>query len=123
MMPIAVLAVFLLLAAVGYWLTARRRAPKQVRRKQPAAPQFGAVEIRARAAACEAARALQGRRYLSSEAPALPLAACTATACSCAFVKLSDRRTDERRLEHASLSASMFLAENRRRRSGRREED
>jgi hypothetical protein len=73
--------------------------------------------------ACEPARGLRGQRYLANEAPALPLPGCTAPHCSCAFVKLSDRRTDDRRLDHAGLSASLFLSKNRRDQGGRRDDD
>jgi hypothetical protein len=137
MIAIAILAV-VAAAAVAYWLVQRRRpapdrqptrgrAPVPGRKTaatgQPASPRYGAVEIQARHAACEAALKLRGQRYLANEAPALPLAGCTAAQCSCAFVKLSDRRTEDRRLEHAGLSASLFLASNRRARVGRREGD
>lgn len=137
MIPIAILVV-IAVAAAGFWL-ARRRRPAPDRRPvrgqksvpgrkgeapaQPSATGFGAVEIQMRHAACDAARALSGRRYLANEAPALPLPGCTAAQCKCSFVKLSDRRTEDRRLEHAGLSSSLFLANDRRDRSGRRDKD
>ncbi len=123
MILLAILITLVLLAGAAFWaFSHRRRAPAAAPTAQRAAP-YGAVEIRTRGGACAAARALQDQRYLAAEAPSLPLPDCTAAQCSCAFVKLRDRRTDERRFGNASLNASLFLADNRRQRSGRRDED
>jgi hypothetical protein len=108
-------------AAVAYRLaarraTARRPAPREAR----PGGRFGSVEIRTRSGACEAARALVGQRFLAKDAPALPLADCRATQCSCGFAKLGDRRTDMRRLMQGGLSASLFAAANRRTKRDRR---
>jgi len=121
MVAIAILVV-IAVAAGSLWLVKRRRRKAEAP-GQPAAARFGAVEIQARQGACEAANRLRGRRYLAKEAPALPLPDCTSPQCSCAFVKLSDRRTDDRRIEHSGLGASLFLANNRRNRIGRRDSD
>ena len=43
-------------------------------------------------AACYAARTLKGKRFLSSEAPALPLAGCDNAECNCRYVHHHDRR-------------------------------
>jgi hypothetical protein len=115
-------------AAAGYWLVIRRtraRSQPQQAKTSAALParaggRFGAVQIRARGGACAAARALEGQRFLAKDAPPLPLQDCTASQCSCSFTKLSDRRTEGRRLEHGGLSASLFIASNRRTRRDRR---
>lgn len=137
MIAIAILAV-VALAAVSFWLISRRRpapdrhparghtsapARKAKAPSQPAASRYGAVEIQTRTSACKAAQDLRGQRFLANEAPALPLPGCSAAQCSCAFVKLSDRRTEDRRLDHAGLGASLFLARSRRDLPGRREDD
>lgn len=108
-------------AAAAYWFLARRGVARAspVRKTRPRA-QFSSAEIRLRRNACEPARALQGRRFLSTEAPALPLPDCSAPRCSCSFIKLSDRRTERRRLELDGLIASMFLTTNRREKRDRR---
>jgi hypothetical protein len=137
-MIFVVILVIVALAAVTWWL-ARQRRPGPVRpstrgqpaadgrnreaRSPPAAPRYDAVEIDARYAACEAAVALRGKRFLAREAPALPLHDCTAAECSCVFVKYADRRADERRLDHAGLGSALHLAKDRRVRHGRREDD
>ncbi len=50
-------------------------------------------------AACYAARTISGKRFLSSEAPALPLAGCDNAECNCRYFHHSDRRSsvDRRR--------------------------
>ena len=120
-MILGFVSAIIIVAGAAYWLMARRREqPGRPQRAAKPAGRFGAVEIRTRHGACDAARALQGHRYLGKDAPALPLPACTAAKCSCSFGKLSDRRADGRRLEHGGLSAAMFLAKNRRAKRDRR---
>lgn len=117
----AALVIIAILAGGAYWLVRRQSRPA-------AAPpptnkpggRFGGVEIRARGAACLAARALQGQRFLAKDAPTLPLQGCTFAQCSCTFSKLKDRRTDGRRLDYGTLNASMLLATNRRTKKDRR---
>ncbi len=132
-MLLAVIAFLFLAAGVGYWLMSRRspapaRGPQKAKEsgkaKEPGKAKesspFGSVEIRTRAGACDAARELVGQRFLAKEAPTLPLAACKSAQCSCSFVKLSDRRTDGRRLEHEGLGAALFQSTNRRSKRDRR---
>jgi hypothetical protein len=126
-------------AGAAYWLASRRRAPRSdpqptprlgapvtQRSSAPPAPRaklggrFSAVQIRPRSGACRAAQLLQGHPFLAKDAPALPLPECNAARCSCTFSKLPDRRSDGRRLEHGGLSASLFLATNRRTKRDRR---
>lgn len=47
--------------------------------------------------ACDAVQAIAGQRFLSSEAPALPLAGCDQTLCKCTYGHYSDRRDKEDR--------------------------
>lgn len=65
--------------------------------KQPG-NRWNAVSILCASASCAAARALKGRRYLSADAPRLPLADCTSPAnCRCVYRKHPDRRAGPRR--------------------------
>jgi hypothetical protein len=110
-------------AAGGFWFRTRRNRRPAARVPPPSAKaggRFGGVEIRTRSGACRAAQTLHGKRFLAKNAPTLPLPECTATQCACTFSKLADRRTEGRRLEHGGLSASLFLAANRRSRHDRR---
>jgi hypothetical protein len=122
--PVLLALVSLVIVAAGaaaFWLGVRRTretggAPQKAR---PAA-RFGAVEIRTRGNACAAARSLEGQRFLARRAPALPLPDCAAPQCTCSFGKLSDRRTEGRRLEHGGSSAALFLRDDRREKPDRR---
>src|SRR5688500_18706896 len=112
-----------LVAAAGaaYRLAARRRAPPPTPPPlAKAGGRFGAVQIRPRGKACQAAQLLEQHRFLAKDAPALPLPECTAARCMCTFSKLPDRRTDGRRLDHGGLTASLFLATSRRMKRDRR---
>jgi hypothetical protein len=58
---------------------------------------------------------------LATKSPSLPLPGCTKKRCDCAFAKLSDRRTDERRWENEGFTAAMFLKAERRKQTDRRD--
>jgi hypothetical protein len=59
---------------------------------------FHAVSIRFAPNACAAAKNMEGRRFLSSAAPKIPLPECDATECKCRFKHHQDRRAgDDRR--------------------------
>jgi hypothetical protein len=56
-----------------------------------------AVSILPRPGACEPARSIAGKRFLSSEEPPpLPLEGCTAATCTCRYNHHSDRRAPRR---------------------------
>jgi hypothetical protein len=59
---------------------------------------YHAVSIVAGSQACEAAKALQGRRFLSKEAPRLPIEGCTSGNCHCHYAHHEDRRALVRRI-------------------------
>lgn len=87
---------------LGAWLLLRRRnrrrensAPQQA--PQPKNTAYHAVSIRFDEQACDAAREMSGRRFLSSASPRLPLPDCDAAACSCRFVHHDDRRSGKDR--------------------------
>lgn len=62
-----------------------------------------AVSVVARAGSCERARGLRAQRFLSSEAPRLPMAGCsTPGTCPCAYKHHPDRRGPPRREEESS---------------------
>ena len=85
-----------------------------------------AVSVICTSGSCDAARALKGQRFLSAEAPRLPLPECpSAAACPCVYRKHADRRAGPRReqerigLRRAPPSGD----QERRRRRGRRSTD
>jgi len=99
---ITILAVIIL---VGVLLVVRRgRSGSNERpRQRPSilrrsTSQFHAVSIKYGSRSCEAAKAMEGKRFLSSAAPKLPLPDCDVLECKCRFVHHKDRRAgDDRR--------------------------
>jgi hypothetical protein len=78
---------------------------------------FHAVGVKPGQTCCQAALAIKGQRFLSAEAPQLPLKACD-TACSCVYVHFDDRRSGSDRRMRASGNRL-----NRRHNGGRRAND
>lgn len=58
---------------------------------------FHAVSLKYSMDSCDAAKALTGRRFLSSDAPQLPLPDCDASQCRCGFAHHADRRSGAER--------------------------
>lgn len=86
-----------------------------------------AVSIKPGPDACEAARALAGKRILAAETTALPLPDCTVSGCSCRFEHHEDRReADGEKRALSALSTELYQASGkaeRRFREGRRTQD
>ena len=84
-----------------WWLIMRLRRNKTeaLAEKTPAKSKvegtsaFHAVSLKYSSNACDAAKAMTGRRFLSSAAPRLPLPGCDALECRCGFAHHEDRRT------------------------------
>jgi hypothetical protein len=95
---VAIVAIVVLLILLVF---ARRPNPEKAKRRRIAKlpdKKFHAVSLRFPPSACEAAQALGGRRFLSADAPRIPLDDCTVANCKCRFVHYKDRRSgDDRR--------------------------
>jgi hypothetical protein len=84
---------------------------------------YHSVSVLTGAPCCKAAAGVRGRKFLSSEAPALPLTDCTMPGqCKCRFQKHSDRRSgdDDRRLLGSSQRSVWYGGEEKRQARGRR---
>ena len=100
-LPLTALMLAVLLAI---WLFVRKRNKHRPQTRQPGRKPntdqsaYHAVSIKFDANACDAARALEGRRFLAAAAPRLPLPDCDVLECKCRFVHHQDRRagTDRR---------------------------
>ena len=79
------------------------RSTAQERRAQR---RWHAVAIVGTAQACAAAKACKDSRYLSVDAPRLPLAGCDASICDCTYRHFPDRRQEARRDPDAPPPAS-----------------
>jgi len=76
--------------------TTRTPAPRTPARKPDT--KYHAVSLKILPSACDAAKAMEGERYLSAEAPNIPLPECDAATCKCRYVHYKDRRgRDDRR--------------------------
>lgn len=74
--------------------------------------------------ACRAAEKCNGRRFLSSEAPHLPLSGCDALHCHCRYQHHEDRRSEEsRRVSDDRGLSRVWNGAERRATSGRRISD
>jgi hypothetical protein len=112
---------------ISEWLMRRRigaevrSAGRRVEHSRVANP-YHAVSIEAGARACAAARGLDGRRFLSSAAPMLPLKECSSSTCQCRYVHHKDRRAErDRRVNFANPHAHKMA--DRRSGGGRRIND
>jgi hypothetical protein len=97
----------------------RKKALQQPRTVNP----YHAVSILPGANACGAAFRFAGKRYLSRQAPPLPLPACDAFHCTCRFKHHKDRRVGPRRTADIGLVTVMWNGPERRRTGGRRSTD
>ncbi len=98
--------------------------PKPVAAKKPV-NRFHAVTIATGARACQAALALRDRRFLSSEAPPLPLKACDCSSCTCRYEHYDDRRKTGRRARDLGVSIDGYDGSEKRTKAkrGRRQSD
>ena len=81
--------------------------------KKPASP-FHAVTIVPGLRACAAALDLQGHRFLSRDAPALPLKKCESGSCTCRYEHYDDRRHGPRRAREMGVSIDGYDGEDHR---------
>jgi hypothetical protein len=79
-----------------------------------------AVSVNSMLGGCAASWALRGKRFLSSDAPSLPLEGCTASTCSCRYVHHEDRRSAARRTADVMRRSDVFFAGVERRQAGGR---
>lgn len=127
------LLVLALLLAVAWIILHFRRGKAQTKKtasitdlKNTSA--FHAVSMRYSMDACDAAKALTGHRFLSSEAPRLPLPGCDSVNCRCKYAHHADRRSgDERRTPYDTGTFAKYGAHaaqiERRDRKDRRQQD
>lgn len=98
---------------------------------KPAAPakkpvnRYHAVSIAPGPRCCGAARELREVRFLSSEAPQLPLVACDRTECTCRYEHYQDRRKGLRRARDMGVAIDGWIETDKRggQKRGRRKED
>lgn len=92
--------------------------------KKPVNPHH-AVTIAPGPRACTAARDLRNQRFLSREAPTLPLKKCDSPECTCRYEHYDDRRSNPRRARDLGVSIDGYDGNERRvkPKRGRRKSD
>jgi len=120
-----------LLALAVVWLVVRIRQNKAATKAESRPTtsdrgQYQAVAIKYSENACDAAKAMTGRRFLANAAPRLPLPGCNFPECRCQFAHYKDRRANrDRRSPFApagSTDGTGSYEKERRETTDRREE-
>ena len=129
-MQLALTGIVVVLLVAWFFLHRRNRtAPSQESERidESGGTAYHAVSIKFDANACEAAKAMSGRRFLSSAAPRLPLPECNVLDCRCRFAHHEDRRSGkDRRSPFAAAGfrgGSGSFDRERRQSAGRRRDD
>lgn len=113
------------------WLVVKTRQNKAAAKSQSTPTtsdqgKYHAVAIKYSENACDAAKAMTGRRFLANAAPRLPLPECNLLECRCHFAHYDDRRAkSDRRSPFARTTASDGTGsydKERRERTDRRKE-
>lgn len=99
------------------------RGQAALARRQWISNPWHAVAIVPGPRACPAARAAGHARYLSSEAPSLPLPDCSTKSCTCHYRHYQDRRRSPRRAADVAASMGNWAGRERRTALGRRSTD
>ena len=99
-MQLKLLVIAVVLLVIWLYLRRRNQAAQQQESEVPedaGATAYHAVSIKFDANACQAAKAMSGRRFLSNAAPRLPLPECDVLDCRCRFAHHDDRRSGKDR--------------------------
>lgn len=84
---------------------------------------YHAVSINPGGGACASAHRFAGQRFLSRQAPRLPLPKCDVAVCECRFKHHEDRRVGPRRRADVGFMPGTFNGMERRQSRGRRSAD
>ena len=133
-MGVAVSIVLTVILVALIFMPRRNKASTDKRSPRPGhqdlamtASQYHAVSIQFADGACEAARAMEGKRILSGAAPRIPLPECDVAECKCRFIHHKDRRRrEDRRDSHTQDmlgTTGGYSGKERRYRGDRRNND
>ena|ERR1700761_3639472 len=103
---------------------ARKPGTDGVPRRPQLPKRWHAVCVDAKPLSCTAAHDVRGRRFLSSEAPSLPLPECgNRTSCPCTYRHHEDRRGKQRRKGEQSFTSTQKIPKVERREARDRRAD
>ncbi len=105
------LSILLVLTVAWLIVRIRRNKAEALAEQQPRVVDpkgaFHAVSLRYSHNACDEAKQMTGRRFLSNAAPKLPLPGCTVLQCRCKYIHHKDRRgASDRRSPFGSVGAA-----------------
>jgi len=119
--------VMVVVCVAAVWLWQHRKKTKQAAQVADIieSNKYHCVTITCRDNPCEAVKRLEGKRFLSVEAPALPLHGCAEDVCRCHYVHYYDRRDDDRRHPYGRYRSTppTSIGPERRIKTGRRSND
>jgi len=112
-----------LIGLAFWWRSKEKRqrshaTPARVVTRHPG--KFNCVEVQYQADACKAVQRFADMRFLSGQAPEIPVPGCDAATCSCRYVHHKDRRHKDRRNPRAYQPESSSGGERRIKRDRRR---
>ena len=98
----------------------RKAVTRRAKADSQTASRYSAVSIQCSGTECQAARAVQGMRFLGMDAPNLPLNDCTSAKCNCRYSHYGDRRSGilERRVLACSMKEDLMLPTSNDQREG-----
>jgi hypothetical protein len=99
------------------------KAPPRTARHHVISNPWHAVSIVLHTGACAKARSMSRARFLSLDAPTLPLEGCTSKACTCRYLHHQDRRRILRRASDVVSRRMSWSGQERRNTLGRRSTD
>jgi hypothetical protein len=100
--------------------TAKPTRPDKPEKPGAKPPQaYHAVSIQPGNPCCQRARALQGQRFLSRDAPPLPLKNCSRETCTCHYQHYDDRRSGPRRAREIGVAIDGWHEAEQRTEQGR----
>ena len=103
---------------MALWSSRSNKKKQSLDTVKPKVSRYHCVELSMPYDACDAAMQLHGNRYLSAEAPVLPLSDCDHQACKCRFKHHDDRRHQQRRDPFSSSGIHTLYSESQNRRLG-----
>lgn len=96
---ITITTISLLIYLVRHKTDRRRSHTHKKRAQNKQHSQFHCVETHPHGKCCNAVKSLHGTRFLSAEAPNLPVTGCDQAHCHCDYIHHDDRRVEIRRTE------------------------